>query len=160
MDKANDGGQTADVKDEVVLEGAKASKEDEFFLEAQWRLVEKAPEVIEQAGREAMAVVAILSGIYMAIWALAEPAKALPVAWRVVALIPYALWLPAFVCGWRAFSPRRLVLWQDAPQATRDALRALAQKKHRWLQAAHWLLLIGLLVMVVVIALIFLVVAA
>lgn len=144
-----------DMEDQVVLEGRKPSGEDKFFLEAQWRLVEKAPEIIGQAGKEGMGVVAVLSGIYMAILALAEPMETLPVPWRLVALIPYLLWLPAFGCGWRAFSPRRLLLVGDAPQAMREELRALAQRKHRWLQAATWLLCIGLIVALFVVVFMF-----
>jgi len=155
MDKASDTGQAGDVKGEVLLEGAGPSKEEEFFIEAQWRMVEKAPEIIGQAGKEAMGVVAVLSGIYMAILALKEATETLPLAWRLVALVPYPFWLAAFVCGWVAFSPRRLVLVADAPEATRDELSALAQRKHRWLQAATWLLCIGLVVALFVVVFMF-----
>jgi hypothetical protein len=141
--------------EETVVAGGKPSASDKFFLEAQWRLVEKAPEILEQAGKDMMTVTSLLSGIYLAALQLGKLPELLPVGWRLVLLLPYGLWLPAFLCAWRVFSPERLLLPQDAPEATREKLSELAQRKARWLRAAQGLLFIGLVLMVVVVLFMF-----
>jgi hypothetical protein len=141
---------------EQPAEGRPPSQRDEFFLAAQWRLVENAPQVIQQAAKELMSVAAILSGLYFAAIELSQWTPLLPAVWRWLLLVPYAFWLPAFCCAWRGFRPAQLRLPEGAPDETAKALRNLAASAARWLKAAQWLLLIGLALMVLMIVFTFL----
>jgi len=156
MTSPNSSPQPPEPRPQPPAPGHPPSKRDEFFLEAQWRLIENAPQVIQQAGKELMSVTAILSGLYFGAIELSQLTPLLPAACRLWLLVPYALWLPAFCCAWRSFRPGQLRLPEAAPDETTRALRVLAAANARWLNAAQWLLLVGLAVMVLMIVFTFL----
>ncbi len=141
-----------ELPEEPILTGRAASVQDAFWARKAWELEADGPALLTQASQQMMSLTALLSGIYLATLGVFGIKDADSLSFRTLSLAPYLAWLPAFVCAYLAYRPRRAAVVAGCASECRAMVLELSARKRRWSRAAELLLLGGLVMAVVWVA--------
>jgi hypothetical protein len=133
------------------IQGQSLTEEDTFWLE-QWKdLFKGSIPAIHDAGKQIIAMLTTMQGIYLAAIAYSELMKkpeSLAVLEHLALAAPLVIWMVALFFALNIFRTKTYELPLNAPQEIKKTLIEIAKTKQHNLTQAYWLIVIGLFVAV------------
>jgi hypothetical protein len=133
------------------IQGQSLTEEDTFWLE-QWKdLFKGSIPAIHDAGKQVIAMLTTIQGIYLAAIAYSELMKkpeAIAGLEHLALAAPLVIWMVALFFALNIFRTKTYEIPLNAPQEIKKKLVEIAKSKQYNLTQTYWLIVIGLFVAV------------
>ena len=138
-------------------QATQATTEETFWRDEQRKLIAAGPEIMDRTAQHTITAVSFLTALYTAALSGLDIIKTAALWFKIVSLTPLIVFIAAIVLAFFALFPKTHQLYQDSPDATKQFLQQLTQKKKRILIWAAVCLIAGLVLVVGVFLVYFLV---
>lgn len=134
--------------EEPPIYGRPRSQEKLFWVQAVREARKDALKTVDEAARQIIGLVTLLSGLYFAAISFGQVPKGVP-GLRLLFVAPIALWALSLAAAVAVFAPRQRELSPYSPDEAEAAFLDVLRAKRRWFFTALVLLLVSLAVLVV-----------
>ncbi len=132
---------------ETIYDSAPARQDDDLWLEIGKLMLTESLTTIRNASNALMSALGVVQGIYLGILGFA---KFIPEEWPILLkalfAVPFLAWLLALYCCIEVAMTKKLNVLLHSPDDIREQATTLIADKHRYLQAAFWLFVVGMAV--------------
>ncbi len=137
------------MKDKIIPSSA-LTDEEKFWLEQGKKYVDKSIDVIESAGKQIMATLTTVNGIYLAAITFSDLMKtSLGIWYKILFLAPFIFWLVAIFFVVRVFKTQKYHVVLISPDSIRAFYGKVVSHKQRQLDRSFAFLVAGIICVII-----------
>jgi len=133
-----------------ILQSSVLTDEEKFWLEQGKKYVDKSIDAIEAAGKQLLAMLTTVNGIYLAAVTFSDLMKtSLEFAYRILFIAPFLLWLAAIFFAMRLFKTQKHQVVLISPDDIKKFYQRVVSHKQSQLNWCFVFLVGGLVVVMI-----------